>query len=178
MSGGGVAGAAVEMPALLSKAHRALPSDSSRGGVMLVHNSRKNETRVIDFRETAPSGLQEEMLYTNLELKVRHWLCRQRSDDSQAQRDDAGSAASFLFPLAVVVIDATLLLLLLTPFSLACWWEFRARSVGCIRPTSSTEGTHTFQFPDKLPYSLNVGASIVVRRHVAPQEADEPNFFP
>lgn len=39
------------------------------GGVMLVHNSRKNETRVIDFRETAPSVLQEEMLYTNLDLK-------------------------------------------------------------------------------------------------------------
>lgn len=100
------------------------------------------------------------------------------SDDSQAQHDDAGSAASFSFSLAVVIIDATLLLLLLMPFSLACWWEFRACSVGCIRPTSSTEGTHTSQFPDKLPDSFNVGTSIVARRYVAPEEADEPNCFP
>ncbi|GAA6089424.1 glutathione hydrolase 7 [Tachysurus ichikawai] len=32
------------------------------GGVMLVHDIRKNESRIIDFRETAPSGLREEML--------------------------------------------------------------------------------------------------------------------
>ncbi|CAK6968230.1 glutathione hydrolase 7 [Scomber scombrus] len=38
------------------------------GGVMLVHDIRKNETRVIDFRETAPSGILEEMLQTNLDL--------------------------------------------------------------------------------------------------------------
>ncbi|XP_015234770.1 PREDICTED: gamma-glutamyltransferase 7 [Cyprinodon variegatus] len=38
------------------------------GGVMLVHNIRKNETRVIDFRETAPSAINEEMLLTNLDL--------------------------------------------------------------------------------------------------------------
>uniref|UniRef100_A0A7N6F961 Glutathione hydrolase n=1 Tax=Anabas testudineus TaxID=64144 RepID=A0A7N6F961_ANATE len=37
------------------------------GGVMLVHDIRKNETRVIDFRETAPSALQEEMLQKNLD---------------------------------------------------------------------------------------------------------------
>uniref|UniRef100_A0A3Q1DDS7 Glutathione hydrolase n=1 Tax=Amphiprion ocellaris TaxID=80972 RepID=A0A3Q1DDS7_AMPOC len=36
------------------------------GGVMLVHDIRKNETRVIDFRETAPSAIHEEMLQTNL----------------------------------------------------------------------------------------------------------------
>lgn len=41
------------------------------GGVMLVHDIRKNETRVIDFRETAPSSLHEEMLLTNLDLNVR-----------------------------------------------------------------------------------------------------------
>ncbi|XP_070695928.1 glutathione hydrolase 7 [Pempheris klunzingeri] len=39
------------------------------GGVMLVHDIRKNETRVIDFRETAPSAIHEEMLRTNLDLK-------------------------------------------------------------------------------------------------------------
>ncbi|XP_062314403.1 glutathione hydrolase 7 [Osmerus eperlanus] len=39
------------------------------GGVMLVHNIRKNESRVIDFRETAPSAIQEDMLQTNLDLK-------------------------------------------------------------------------------------------------------------
>nr|XP_057940390.1 glutathione hydrolase 7 [Doryrhamphus excisus]XP_057940391.1 glutathione hydrolase 7 [Doryrhamphus excisus] len=38
------------------------------GGVMLVHDIRKNETRVIDFRETAPSAIREELLQTNLEL--------------------------------------------------------------------------------------------------------------
>ncbi|XP_037540021.1 glutathione hydrolase 7 [Nematolebias whitei] len=38
------------------------------GGVMLVHDIRKNETRVIDFRETAPSSLHEDMLLTNLDL--------------------------------------------------------------------------------------------------------------
>ncbi|XP_068192084.1 glutathione hydrolase 7 isoform X2 [Antennarius striatus] len=38
------------------------------GGVMLVHDIRKNETRIIDFRETAPSAIQEEMLNTNLDL--------------------------------------------------------------------------------------------------------------
>lgn len=36
------------------------------GGVMLVHDIRKNETRVIDFRETAPSAVTETMLQTNL----------------------------------------------------------------------------------------------------------------
>ncbi|XP_061908811.1 glutathione hydrolase 7-like [Entelurus aequoreus] len=37
------------------------------GGVMLVHDIWKNETRVIDFRETAPSAIQEELLQTNIE---------------------------------------------------------------------------------------------------------------
>uniref|UniRef100_A0A8C5EK98 Glutathione hydrolase n=1 Tax=Gouania willdenowi TaxID=441366 RepID=A0A8C5EK98_GOUWI len=41
------------------------------GGIMLVHNIRKNETRVIDFRETAPSAIQEDMMLTNLDLQVR-----------------------------------------------------------------------------------------------------------
>ncbi|XP_071398594.1 glutathione hydrolase 7 [Centroberyx affinis] len=39
------------------------------GGVMLVHDIRKNETRVIDFRETAPSAIHEDMLQANLDLK-------------------------------------------------------------------------------------------------------------
>lgn len=42
-----------------------------RGGVMLVHNIRRNETRVIDFRETAPAAISEEMLLTKLHLNVR-----------------------------------------------------------------------------------------------------------
>ncbi|XP_033825953.1 glutathione hydrolase 7 [Periophthalmus magnuspinnatus] len=37
------------------------------GGVMLVHEIRKNETRVIDFRETAPSVITETMLQTTLD---------------------------------------------------------------------------------------------------------------
>uniref|UniRef100_A0A673HT24 Glutathione hydrolase n=1 Tax=Sinocyclocheilus rhinocerous TaxID=307959 RepID=A0A673HT24_9TELE len=32
------------------------------GGVMLVHDIRRNESRVIDFRETAPSGIHENMM--------------------------------------------------------------------------------------------------------------------
>lgn len=44
------------------------------GGVMLVHNIRKNETRVIDFRETAPSSIHEDMLTLNLDQKVRNFI--------------------------------------------------------------------------------------------------------
>ncbi|XP_018612093.2 glutathione hydrolase 7 [Scleropages formosus] len=39
------------------------------GGVMLVHDIRKNISRVIDFRETAPFALREEMLQSSLEQK-------------------------------------------------------------------------------------------------------------
>lgn len=45
---------------------------------MLVHNIRKNETRVIDFRETAPSSLREEMLMSNLDQKVRNFTQRRK----------------------------------------------------------------------------------------------------
>ncbi|XP_019724050.1 gamma-glutamyltransferase 7 [Hippocampus comes] len=38
------------------------------GGVMLVHDIRKNETRVIDFRETAPAAIRDGLLQTNLDL--------------------------------------------------------------------------------------------------------------
>lgn len=37
---------------------------------MLVHDGRKNETMVIDFGETAPSGIHEEMLQHDLQHKV------------------------------------------------------------------------------------------------------------
>ncbi len=41
------------------------------GGVMLVHDIRRNESRVIDFRETAPSGIHEDMmLQVNQRVKV------------------------------------------------------------------------------------------------------------
>ncbi|XP_067324248.1 glutathione hydrolase 7 [Anolis sagrei] len=39
------------------------------GGVMLVHDIRKNESRVIDFRETAPFNIQEEGLRKAWETK-------------------------------------------------------------------------------------------------------------
>ncbi|XP_006126739.2 glutathione hydrolase 7 isoform X2 [Pelodiscus sinensis] len=39
------------------------------GGVMLVHDIRKNESQVIDFRETAPLGIQEEGLREAWEIK-------------------------------------------------------------------------------------------------------------
>ncbi|XP_029288120.1 glutathione hydrolase 7-like isoform X2 [Cottoperca gobio] len=40
------------------------------GGVMLVHDIQKNETRVISFQGTAPTTLKEEMLQNVLELKA------------------------------------------------------------------------------------------------------------
>lgn len=40
---------------------------------MLVHDIRKNETSVIDFRETAPSAIQEEMMQKNLDAYVRQF---------------------------------------------------------------------------------------------------------
>uniref|UniRef100_A0A667XWC0 Glutathione hydrolase 7-like n=1 Tax=Myripristis murdjan TaxID=586833 RepID=A0A667XWC0_9TELE len=39
------------------------------GGLMLVHDIHKKETRVINFQETAPYALKEEMLHSDLELK-------------------------------------------------------------------------------------------------------------
>lgn len=38
---------------------------------MLVHDIRKNQTSVIDFRETAPSAIREEMMQRNLDVNVR-----------------------------------------------------------------------------------------------------------
>lgn len=38
---------------------------------MLVHDIRKNESQVIDFRETAPFEIQEEVLQKASEAKVR-----------------------------------------------------------------------------------------------------------
>ncbi|KAG8007418.1 Glutathione hydrolase 7 [Nibea albiflora] len=40
------------------------------GGVMMVHNIHKNETRVINFQGTAPKNLKEEMLQNVSELKA------------------------------------------------------------------------------------------------------------
>ena len=44
------------------------------GGVMLVHDIQNNKTQVIDFRETAPASLREEMLEGNLKLEVGYHL--------------------------------------------------------------------------------------------------------
>ena len=44
------------------------------GGVMLVHDIRNNKTQVIDFRETAPSSLSEEMLEADFKLKVGYCI--------------------------------------------------------------------------------------------------------
>lgn len=41
-----------------------------RGGVMLVHDITKNETKVINFQGAAPKTLKEEMLQNVSELKV------------------------------------------------------------------------------------------------------------
>uniref|UniRef100_A0A2K6BYE4 Glutathione hydrolase n=1 Tax=Macaca nemestrina TaxID=9545 RepID=A0A2K6BYE4_MACNE len=40
------------------------------GGVMLVHDIRRNESHVIDFRESAPGALREETLQRSWETKV------------------------------------------------------------------------------------------------------------
>ncbi|KAK2862521.1 hypothetical protein Q5P01_002054 [Channa striata] len=40
------------------------------GGVMMVHDIQKNETRVINFQGTAPKTLREEMLHNISELKA------------------------------------------------------------------------------------------------------------
>lgn len=37
---------------------------------MLVHDIRKNIRKVINFQETAPSGIKEEILQIDPELKV------------------------------------------------------------------------------------------------------------
>lgn len=43
-----------------------------RGGVMMVHDISRNETRVIDFQGAAPKTLTEEMLRNASELEVKH----------------------------------------------------------------------------------------------------------
>ncbi|XP_061731613.1 glutathione hydrolase 7-like isoform X2 [Nerophis ophidion] len=40
------------------------------GGVMLVHDTRKNETKVLDFQGVAPKGLKEEMLQSGFRKKA------------------------------------------------------------------------------------------------------------
>ncbi|KAM8867957.1 glutathione hydrolase 7-like [Synchiropus picturatus] len=40
------------------------------GGVMLVHDIRKNETKILDFLESTPQMLKEEMLQNGLEQKA------------------------------------------------------------------------------------------------------------
>ncbi|XP_030634160.1 glutathione hydrolase 7-like [Chanos chanos] len=39
------------------------------GGMILVHDVQKNQSRIVDFRETAPSALTAEMLQQDLHLK-------------------------------------------------------------------------------------------------------------
>ncbi|XP_021585247.2 glutathione hydrolase 7 isoform X2 [Ictidomys tridecemlineatus] len=42
------------------------------GGVMLVHDIRRNESQLIDFRESAPGALREEALQRSWETKAQH----------------------------------------------------------------------------------------------------------
>nr|KAF6358294.1 gamma-glutamyltransferase 7 [Pipistrellus kuhlii] len=42
------------------------------GGVMLVHDIRRNESHLIDFRESAPGALREEALQRSWETKAQH----------------------------------------------------------------------------------------------------------
>ncbi|XP_032151063.1 glutathione hydrolase 7 isoform X5 [Sapajus apella] len=42
------------------------------GGVMLVHDIRRNESHLIDFRESAPGALREETLQRSWETKAQH----------------------------------------------------------------------------------------------------------
>lgn len=41
---------------------------------MLVHDIKKNESQVVDFRETAPFNIQEEGLNKFWETKVGHYF--------------------------------------------------------------------------------------------------------
>lgn len=43
---------------------------SPSGGVMLVHDIRRNKSHLIDFRESAPGALREEALQRSWETKV------------------------------------------------------------------------------------------------------------
>ncbi|XP_058418832.1 glutathione hydrolase 7 isoform X4 [Diceros bicornis minor] len=42
------------------------------GGVMLIHDIRRNESHLIDFRESAPGALREEALQRSWESKAQH----------------------------------------------------------------------------------------------------------
>lgn len=41
---------------------------------MLIHDIRRNESHLIDFRESAPGALREEALQRSWETKVGPWL--------------------------------------------------------------------------------------------------------
>lgn len=47
------------------------------GGVMLVHDIRRNESHLIDFRESAPGALREEALQRSWDTKVRPLVRRE-----------------------------------------------------------------------------------------------------
>lgn len=102
---------------------------------MLVHDIRKNETRVIDFRETAPTAIHEEMMLSNLDHYVRHfsgvlsYTCRSLLREQK-------TVELSLFCGEINMCTRFLLL----HFSLACWWVYQACSVGCTRHTSSMAG--------------------------------------
>lgn len=55
---------------------------SPSGGVMLVHDIRRNESHVIDFRESAPGALREETLQRSWETKVGTLVRRESSGES------------------------------------------------------------------------------------------------
>ncbi|XP_033483531.1 glutathione hydrolase 7-like [Epinephelus lanceolatus] len=69
LDGGSSVDAAVTAALCLGVVHPHV-SGVGGGGVMLVHDSRKNETRVINFQGTAPKTLKEEMLQNVSELKA------------------------------------------------------------------------------------------------------------
>lgn len=103
---------------------------------MLVHDIRKNQTRVIDFRETAPSAIHEEMLLKNLDLNVSVFFRFHHVSEIKI--------------LKVFAFDKSVPLLLLSHYSQVCLWEYQACLAGFIRHTNSTAGTvtiiHHFSF--------------------------------
>ena len=104
---------------------------------MLVHDIRKNQTRVIDFRETAPSAIHEDMLQTNLDLTVSDFFVYPFYDSEMLSMRTENNVLCFN-----AVVNVCILFLLLH-FSLVCWWEYQAHSVDCIRHTSSMAGMVT-----------------------------------
>lgn len=116
------------------------------GGVMLVHDIRNNESRIIDFRETAPSGIHEGMML-NLSQRVKlyldllsSWLkCVPSYDDIENPKQINQCKC---FHSIFTVLQS--LMCLFPSFSQVCQWLFQACSADYIKLISCMEGTAVY----------------------------------